>query len=973
MELFTGCVENRNDPLKLGRCQVRILGLHTDDKTILPTADLPWAYPMQPVTSAAISGIGHSPVGPVPGTWVVVMFRDEDLQQPIMLGTIGGIPQTKSGERALEDSNDSILPQDGTLTTSDGSAVTDSSGNPIKTGTDAATNNTTSSVAGVAPTTTTNPANISDIPTTPPPKSGAKSGASAGITALIAACDKVGLTTKYAKCALLGIAGGESKWVPQKEKYNYNPVRLKQIFSTATTEVVEQYSYAEKKGMSRSDFFSFFYGPSFRGKNFLGNKTDEDGGKYFGRGFIQLTGRGNYERYQKLANQTGLNLDIVNNPDSLDDDIEVSALVAALYIKDRVKNWQKLMYEPGFFVAAKNAVGVNSPDIAVVKQQYYEYFLGGQSGPEPTNKNATATEPNLSASEIAAASPDKKEAYTEDRSANADVLGFTDPTGKYPLRDFMNEADTNRLARGIIEGTCFGFKDSTRKTDIPTAGGKTWSQPLSSYNTVYPFNKVMETESGHLMEFDDSPDGERIHLYHRKGTYLEIDPNGSQLNFIVGDGYQIVLRNNNIYVVGSANLTVGGNIRILCQGDAKIEVEGTSDITLKNDATVAVATNLTMNVAENFDLNVGGDFTTHVTGSMKTKVDSNSTLEVEGNLNLKSTGDLISVSMAKVGIQSSAETKINAGGNLQMDGSIIDIQNGASSGIPEIDPVETDAVVYPDKGAPGATEFDNLVPPERSFDDVAKFETPDEWATPEGQAEKEKQFDNPTYKAPENSTGTAQEAAAPSGNKIEGKKIDTTNIYGRSDFPPSYKLSKNFKIEHLIEPSVILQDVSLPPSIGQAGKTRIYTKQEIIANLAALAENICEPLYELLGPTSGKFAPMSPKGAWCINSGLRNGTNGSDHNKGRAMDFRFNPKRSFEEMWKLAVDLEKILPYNQIILEYRRPGAKFNPGPGWMNWIHISYSTETNAKMAFTMIDDAVVDQSGAKRPGSSGLFLFGS
>ena len=75
MKLYEGCVENRNDPLKLGRCQVRVVGLHTHDKNILSTADLPWAYPLQPVTSAAISGLGHSPVGPVEGTWVIIMFR----------------------------------------------------------------------------------------------------------------------------------------------------------------------------------------------------------------------------------------------------------------------------------------------------------------------------------------------------------------------------------------------------------------------------------------------------------------------------------------------------------------------------------------------------------------------------------------------------------------------------------------------------------------------------------------------------------------------------------------------------------------------------------------------------------------------------------------------------------------------------------------------------------------------------------
>lgn len=986
-QLYTGVVENRNDPHKLGRCQVRIVGLHTDDKTILPTDDLPWAYPMQPVTSAAISGIGTAPVGPVPGTWVVVMFRDEDLQQPIMLGTVGGVPQTKGGERAMDDSNDSILPTDGgTLTTSDGSVVTSSDGTPITTGTNESNNS-----APKIPTPVVTPtATSTDIPRTPPPRSGATNQATAGINALIAACDKVGLTTKYAKCALLGIAGGESKWVPQKESYNYNPTRLKQIFSTASTEVVEQYSYAVKKGMSREEFFSFFYGPTFRGKNFLGNKTDAHGGKYYGRGFIQLTGLGNYERYQKLGAAMGLNVDIVNNPDSLNDDLETSALIAALYIKDRVKGWEKLMYEPGFFQAAKNAVGVNSPDIAIAKQSYYEYFYGGSGDPVSTDKNATATEPNLTPAEIAAAPAEKREAYKEDRSANSDKLGFTDPSGKYPLRGHMNEADTNRLARGVISGTCFGFKDAIRKIDIPTANNGKWSQPLSSYNTIYPYNKVMETESGHVMEFDDSPDGERIHLYHRKGTFNEVDPNGSQVNFIVGDNYQIVLRNNNIYVVGTGNITVGGNMRVLVQGDANIEVEGRSSILLKGDAELGVAGNLDMTVGEDFNLKVGGDYNIESGANISLKTAKNFNVDTtagislhatqdinslsDGKTNMQAKGDINVKSAAAASIQSESDINILTAGKLAMDYQRGDFGSGANgAGSAEVVLVNPVKLTPPELINSVVSSFDNLTPPERSFEDIAKFETPDEWSTPQGQLEKEKQFDNPTYKSPENQAEAAQEILIPSANTVQGKKVDTTAIYNRTDFPPSYKLSKNFTVGQLIEPSVILQDVTLPPSVGQRGAPRVYTKQDIIANLAALAENICEPIYELLGPTSGKYAPQSSKGIWSINSGLRNGTNNSDHNKGRAIDIRYNPKRSFEETWKLAAQLEKILPYNQIILEYRRPGAKNNPGPGWQNWIHISYSTDGNAKMAFTMIDDSTVNSSGVQQAGAKGMFLFGT
>ena len=90
---FTGVVEDRNDPSQLGRVRVRCVGYHTDDKERIPTADLPWAHVMHPVTDPSMNGMGNTPSFMVEGTWVVGFFMDaEDKQQPVIIGTLPGVP-----------------------------------------------------------------------------------------------------------------------------------------------------------------------------------------------------------------------------------------------------------------------------------------------------------------------------------------------------------------------------------------------------------------------------------------------------------------------------------------------------------------------------------------------------------------------------------------------------------------------------------------------------------------------------------------------------------------------------------------------------------------------------------------------------------------------------------------------------------------------------------------------------------------
>ena len=90
---FVGVVESRDDPAELGRVQVRCLGYHTENLEDIPTKDLPWAHVMHPVTDPSMQGLGNTPSFLVEGSWVLGFFRDVEKQQPIIMGSLPGIPQ----------------------------------------------------------------------------------------------------------------------------------------------------------------------------------------------------------------------------------------------------------------------------------------------------------------------------------------------------------------------------------------------------------------------------------------------------------------------------------------------------------------------------------------------------------------------------------------------------------------------------------------------------------------------------------------------------------------------------------------------------------------------------------------------------------------------------------------------------------------------------------------------------------------
>ena len=239
--------------------------------------------------------------------------------------------------------------------------------------------------------------------------------------------------------------------------------------------------------------------------------------------------------------------------------------------------------------------------------------------------------------------------------------GFYDPNGVYPK--YKDEVDTNRLATNDSNNPHLGLelRKLTRKTGVPTADfdavpveehistaieasdSDTWNQPTIPYAAVYPYNHVFESESGHVMEIDDTKDNERLFTQHRTGTSQEIDKDGNQVNIIKGDHYNIVSGKRQAVIEGNADLTIGGRHKIYINKDG--QTNNHYDIQVGPNASVNIQVDKgDMNVVlkdGKLNTNVAGDYNMKIGGNMNLDVRGNKTETVSGSKTSNTTGNVI--------------------------------------------------------------------------------------------------------------------------------------------------------------------------------------------------------------------------------------------------------------------------------------------------------------------------------------------
>ena len=217
---------------------------------------------------------------------------------------------------------------------------------------------------------------------------------------------------------------------------------------------------------------------------------------------------------------------------------------------------------------------------------------------------------------------------------NYDATGSTITEGEitedmlpyYPL--YTGESDVSSIARG----------DSTVDKKIEIEGH---TFPDSVAEPVYPYNKVYQSESGHVIEIDDTVGKERLSQYHRSGTFQEVHPDGSVVQRIVNDNFQVVAKDDKIYIAGNADLTVEkGNVTInVNTGNVDMKVlkgNVTSEITegnLKADilkGTTDVLSEGKITITGNNTTEIISDTTITGTLTVTDATDLKSTLDVTG-------------------------------------------------------------------------------------------------------------------------------------------------------------------------------------------------------------------------------------------------------------------------------------------------------------------------------------------------------
>lgn len=654
---WQGVVEDRNDPIMLGRVRVRIFGFHTEDTTLMPTENLPWALVGMPIDH------GNNPVGLREGDWVVGFFKDGIAQQePIVMFVIPGIP-TQSAVPGVgfsdQTSIDRIVSGETPRPPEFGNEVNFAASMVVGIQ-DASKNTLNNFFSEIRPKLSLEERKSLDGLTSQLPKFDSKSTLNLTQSILQNPANIQNIIKNFGSNGLIDTLG-----VGVARRLSQSNAKLISDGLSSVSRLVAKYPELQVSFRNRlqseidqklSSFVQNNIPSSVRkGLSVLGPSNP------INIIISNLSNGGTFQVSQLFDGNINFNVSGVinsllpiNDPSKLIEKLgrDVAGKISEFLGLDFGENdqeWVPLEFENENQTknpfANPNALPIQGTSVGVLLKDYK-----ANSFPYDVNKDGIYNQ--VDANLLISANRKSGVADTGGSiKSNAPVYA----PSRYPLEPFLNEPITSRLARNDkIQDTIVSKKQSSiltfaeasyepikrlkltsptvsfSRTSPPEAKGsltdqsplegETFEEPKSPYNAKYPFNHVYASESGHFIEIDDTPKAERLHWYHRSGTFREIHPDGILVDKSVKDSYDISA--GNMYKGSSKNLILNS-------------VESTK---IKSDSDLIVESSSTSVTTGQFSIKSGSTFQ-DVEGGHAQRISDNKQVEVNGDYSIKTTGN----------------------------------------------------------------------------------------------------------------------------------------------------------------------------------------------------------------------------------------------------------------------------------------------------------------------------------------------
>lgn len=208
--------------------------------------------------------------------------------------------------------------------------------------------------------------------------------------------------------------------------------------------------------------------------------------------------------------------------------------------------------------------------------------------------------------------------------------------------------------------------------------GVGFSEPFQEYSGEYPYVQTTRSKSGHSITMDDTPDFERLEFRHRSGSADTVNPSGTRVQKIVGDGYILIEQNGYIdisgtmklNVCGTANIQILGNLNQVVEGDVIQRIRGDVDQDISGDVTEVISGNVESLIRGNVKETIVGDVVTNIEKNSTINVKLDGEMNIDGNVTRNIKGNVTD------NIEGSYTTVIKGDSSTTIEGSRTDKTSG---------------------------------------------------------------------------------------------------------------------------------------------------------------------------------------------------------------------------------------------------------------------------------------------------------